>query len=192
MTCAVVSRRLQEDYQQLLEVPKVNKHNYDKSEGNKEEIDKWRKNCQRCCTATEMAMRGIQVEAMPKPDDDSLYYGQGYLTPYELNGRTPTKIDAETREQMQAKIEKAIKAEPVGSRFIVRVGWDKRTGHVFNAMHSPDGIEFFDGQNGNLDCKHYFREASPSQRTTIIRVDDLALNDKVVLVAKRRKNEENQ
>lgn len=142
-------------------------------------------NCQRCVTAYEARRRGYDVTALPCYDRDDKYgRGRGFTLPYEKGDRKAdplwysaglqfSEAKSFTKEQSLVTINTLMESYGNGSRAIVDGFWtDSGTGHVFVAEYVGGKVQFFDPQNGDMDCSHYFDLMSPAT-ISLFRVDDL-------------------
>lgn len=137
-------------------------------------------NCQRCVAAYEARMRGFDVESMPYWGKlDNMDKPKNWLSVFDYKVSDIIHIpgNSDAARHMVADIMK--KFGP-GSRAIVRVGWNEKSGHVFIAEQSESGItRFLDPQSGEtaVGPKHF--DLSVAGGTFIIRVDNLPFTDKV-------------
>lgn len=142
-------------------------------------------NCQRCVTTYEARRRGYDVTALPCYDADDKYgRGKGFTLPYDKGDRKAdplwysaglqfSQAKSFTKEQSLVTINTLMEGYGNGSRAIVDGFWSNSgTGHVFVAEYVGGKVQFFDPQNGDMDCSHYFDLMSPAT-ISLFRVDDL-------------------
>lgn len=153
----------------------------------------WNNNCQRCVTAYEARRRGYDVTALSLPGgNDDLYYGYGFALPYNKGERkvaplwylkgykfASPEMRSFTSEQALDTIENIMRGYGNGARAIIDGFWESSgNGHVFVCELVGGKVQFFDPQNGSMDCSGYIARMKP-KALSLFRVDDLPFNDRI-------------
>ncbi len=143
-------------------------------------------NCQRCVQAYELARRGYDVEANPKPQsgNNPIKSGTELFLARDGSGR-PARMQYNMTE---AEVRSVIAGTPGEARFIVTLRWrgNPLIGHGFISEKTPTGIRFIDPQNNRLDVSGYLSQGAPF-RFGLLRVDNLPLNVNPTTLGKNRK-----
>lgn len=149
----------------------------------------YRVNCQMCVQAYELRRRGYDVEALPRPDNNSkVVWGNECFLDSGQNA-----LDAFTMDKTEAALKKEFKSAPDGARYVVYCKWKGRnTGaHVFIAEKTGEKVRYVDPQSGNKDVSWYFDSARKGA-FGFCRVDDKSLTtDKSIIQATVRKKGKN-
>ncbi|MBR1835758.1 MAG: hypothetical protein IJ783_00565 [Kiritimatiellae bacterium] len=73
-----------------------------------------------------------------------------------------------------------------GARGIIRIGWAKFSGHVFNVRNENGKVIYYDAQNGRVDASGYFKMAFTGEightgrrGIDFLRVDNLAVSRRI-------------
>lgn len=143
-------------------------------------------NCQRCVVAYELNRRGYKVEAESTYKSDPYPKGNNWTKAFK-NAKLES-VGAGTTAKVNEKITQKMKGWGEGSRGIVRVNYNKTSGHVFNVEYRNGKLHYYDAQVGiRYDPKKVFNHVVKSN-VQIMRSDNLALNGDVTkMVRKRRK-----
>lgn len=136
----------------------------------------YRVNCQRCAMATEMAMRGYDVTAMPNYMTDDydkfIHHMNQFKNQYWISGGELGK----TKASKLNSIIKIVKSWGDGARGLVAVTWKTgNAGHILNIVNKGGEVYFVDGQDGSIEgakSTKWWQYTKPSH-TTISRVDNL-------------------
>lgn len=96
-----------------------------------------------------------------------------------FHGAKTDVVGASTRKKVEENLVNKMKSYGEGSRAIVRVGWNDKGGHVFNAEYKNGKILYRDAQTGkSVNIQHYLSMARP-QSVGLIRTDNLRLSYRV-------------
>ena len=120
---------------------------------------------------------------------DKFATGSGYTLPYQKGDRHPIRLSQEkgfdlsnakgfTKDQVIPTIEEIMNKYGNGSRAIVSGWYEWGDGHVFFAENVGGKIQFYDPQNGDMNCRSYFKEMTP-HTIDLFRIDDLPFNELV-------------
>nr|WP_285545936.1 toxin glutamine deamidase domain-containing protein [Streptomyces lavendulae] len=99
----------------------------------------YRVNCTHNVVTVDRRLDGIEVSAAPRANPGDV--------PYEELGVKPS---AKKVVQSYDDIIRDLEARGEGSRSVVAISRHGRPGHVFNAVNTPHGVVFLDGQTGTL------------------------------------------
>lgn len=144
-------------------------------------------NCQRAVVAYELRRRGYDVTALHTYKGDTLPLsartkGEAVLTSRWMGAFRGAKTDlvgARTRKKAEENLVNKMKSYGEGSRAIVRVQWNDRDGHVFNAEYKNGKMFYSDAQTGkSVNIQHYLSMAKP-QSVGLVRTDNLRLSYRV-------------
>lgn len=144
-------------------------------------------NCQRAVVAYELRRRGYDVTALHTYQGDTLpnavtVKGEAVLTSRWMGAFYGAKTDvvgARTRKKAEENLVNKMKSYGEGSRAIVRVQWNDRDGHVFNAEYKNGKMFYRDAQTGkSVNIQHYLSMARP-QSVGLVRTDNLKLSYRV-------------
>ncbi|MCP2263288.1 Papain fold toxin 1, glutamine deamidase [Promicromonospora thailandica] len=98
-----------------------------------------RLNCNQAVIAVDRMVDGDTAVRIP-PSDRADFYGLDLLRTHHSGEYVPVSSYDDVIERI---------AERPGQRGVVYVGWDGG-GHLFNVLHTSDGVVFVDGQTGQL------------------------------------------
>ncbi len=146
-----------------------------------DEHNEWSINCQRCVSAFEARMRGMDVTAKPSRGEDDLFgvlYDQDGYVLSVYKSPVIENVSADTGADCRNKINKHMEEWGEGARAIVRVRWDEKWGggHAFSVVQINGETHYVDPQTGQIDCGDYFDLIDPSE-TRLIRVDNLDFDE---------------
>lgn len=135
-------------------------------------------NCQKVGLVMEMRRRGYDV--IPGFGTPNLNFAKMFR---QKNNRYAVAKPGKT----QAELLDRLKDDPPGSRYIVEGFWKTGGwGHVWNAEKMKDGtLRFFDGQDGNINAAHYWREID-ARGVLATRVDNTVPSESVLRQMKTR------
>lgn len=152
-------------------VANSNAQNYDKDEN-------YQRNCQRCVWAYELQRRGYDVEAKPTFAGDDLPTQGKWRTLDKNYANNPSAILGSLWDRSRRNIKTEVaEAHDVmsgwgeGSRGIVRVAWNKRSGHVFNVEYKNGKITAYDAQTGKTKTLTQALKGTLRGYTQILRTD---------------------
>ena len=148
-------------------------------------------NCAYTSVASELRQRGYDVSAnhIVKGEKVRCWYGYPGKSGKVGQGRGGftdcfkdmmyENVGATRSSNAIERTTEKIKSFGDDSRAIIWVQWKNTTsGHYFNAKNTPDGVIFFDGQNGSENCVDYLLQAKP-KLITVFRTDNLELTNYV-------------
>ncbi|MFJ6510598.1 putative T7SS-secreted protein [Streptomyces sp. NPDC091406] len=120
---------LDSEYPWLKEVNNTGHHGYTK-------------NCSHNTVAVDKRLDGIEVGAAPKIEGD-------HIPPEQLGLKDRAKGQYD-HVQSYDDIIRDLQARGEGSRSAVYIARPDKTAHIFNAVNTPHGVVFLDGQSGSL------------------------------------------
>jgi hypothetical protein len=99
-------------------------------------------NCSHNVVTVDRRLDGVEVSAAPKQ-------AGGHIPPEQLGikDRAPGQYDWVNSYD---DIIKDLKERGEGARSVVYIARPNQTAHVFNAINTPHGVVFLDGQSGTL------------------------------------------
>lgn len=136
----------------------------------------WTENCQRCVMATEMMMRGYDVEARPTAKND--VYSLFLMHNEQFKGQQWTAREelGKTKKTVLKNIVEMVKSWGDGARGMVVLRWQGTAwGHILNVVNRGGEVLFVDGQNSKIEeanSTQWWQYTKPSY-TRISRVDNL-------------------
>lgn len=96
-----------------------------------------------------------------------------------FRGAKTDVVGARTRKKAEENLVNKMKSYGEGSRAIVRVQWNDRDGHVFNAEYKNGKMLYRDAQTGkSVNIQHYLSMARP-QSVGLVRTDNLRFSYRV-------------
>lgn len=100
-------------------------------------------NCQMTTTATELRMRGLDVEAMPNFKDGRVPYMSNAEIPRRWRRPDGSLASWDATPRSKKQLDAIVESWPEGARGFVSVVWkDGRSGHIFN-VQKRDGRAFY-------------------------------------------------
>lgn len=144
-------------------------------------------NCQRVVVAYELRRRGYDVTALHTYQGDTLPMAARIKDGVTLtsrwmgafHGAKTDVVGARTRKKAEENLVNKMKSYGEGSRAIVRVRWNDKGGHVFNAEYKNGKMLYRDAQTGeHVNIQHYLSMARP-QSVGLVRTDNLRLSYRV-------------
>ena len=141
-------------------------------------------NCQRAVVAYEARRRGYDVTAQPTFEGDTLPEsningsGNGRWQGAFKNAKNEN-VGGKDAKTVQNNIENKMAEYGDGSRAIVRIQWKNGDGHVFNVERKNGKVHYVDPQIGaRYDPKQLFSQVD-TQKTRIVRTDNLKFSDRM-------------
>jgi hypothetical protein len=147
----------------------------------------YQENCQRCVIATEARFRGYNVVALPTFDGDTMPTGDNFANNFK-NAKV-NRIGRTTPNATKNSIEKQMKQYGDGSRAIIAVAWKGKNagGHVVNVIQRNGKTHVYDGQTGKQYKLSDLMNASRTEHTRLVRVDNLEFSNQAREAVRRKK-----
>lgn len=141
----------------------------------------WQFNCQRCVPTYELRLRGYDVTAQPRLDDND------YLS-YNPFGVWENPDVLDTTGTGLVDIQEKMEEWGNGARAQVVVIWENGVdGHTFTAFREDDKTYFIDAQNCQINAEQYFKNVLVGS-TQFCRIDNLRFSHHIMDCYKQRRS----
>lgn len=156
----------------------------------------YQNNCQRCVIAAEARRRGLDVEALPRLNQNdplAMAFSNAGIVSVFQNATVDDFIwcGGDTPQETQENIEQRMLEFGEGARAIIRVFWKRGSGHVFNIEVHDGKVTFYDAQNPNRSAKDFFALVRCGKMAgilapSILRVDKRKFTNRLLECCKSR------
>lgn len=173
---AVVANKFGFRLQEEIETPEISLNKANPNYGKKG----YDEDCQRSAVTYIARTRGLDVEALPSVENDSLMLSplsgeRGYMSGF-VGGKTEELIFG-TKTKLKEAVVRIVKEAGDGAQYLMYVAWvNESYGHIFVIENRKGRVLFKDPQTKEKNCEFYFdyiRVKTRGQYPELTRVDDL-------------------
>lgn len=173
---AVVANKFGFRLQEEIETPVISLNKANPNYGKKG----YDEDCQRSAVTYIARTRGLDVEALPSVENDSLMLSplsgeRGYMSGF-VGGKTEELIFG-TKTKLKEAVVRIVKEAGDGAQYLMYVAWEHESyGHIFVIENRKGRVLFKDPQTKEKNCEFYFdyiRVKIRGQYPELTRVDNL-------------------